>query len=308
MCPVSYADPLLLIERCIVIYTGLVVFQGSLQGETAVPPASCLERENGGERKVLSVIPVLPVVDGFQTVGIQVNGLHEVVGCIAVTCLKNVFAFQYVGQVDVVIGVGTKERIAQTFVVTVQVAGGATQCPVIGIGLVGAERQLENVGGRRHVVQLEGRIDSPFPVILHLVVFQCGRGTQGPLGVERLVESGVDVIGVFTDTAVQVIALHFRQIIVLGVPVVDVGKRSPVVQCPVLWQCVMLVGVDFPAVNMLVGTAYEAGFYLFRTTVEKVLRIGRGKIRVVGSCLESESGGIIQCGIVHLVVSLGMIE
>lgn len=51
MCPVSYADPLLLIERCIVIYTGLVVFQGSLQGETAVPPASCLERENGRERK-----------------------------------------------------------------------------------------------------------------------------------------------------------------------------------------------------------------------------------------------------------------
>mgnify|MGYP007098960995 CR=1 FL=1 len=70
MCPVSYADPLLLIERCIVIYTGLVVFQGSLQGETAVPPASCLERENGRERKVLSVIPVLPVVDGFQTVGV----------------------------------------------------------------------------------------------------------------------------------------------------------------------------------------------------------------------------------------------
>ena len=162
--------------------------------------------------------------------------------------------------------------------------------------------------GRRHVVQLEGRIDSPFPVILHLVVFQCGRGTQGPLGVERLVESGVDVIGVFTDTAVQVVALHFRQIIVLGVLVVDVGKRSPVVQGPVLWQCVMLVGIDFPAVNVLVGTAYEAGFYLFRTTVEKVLCIGRGKIRVVGSCLKSESGGIIQCGIVHLVVSLRMIE
>lgn len=31
----------------------------------------------------------------------------------------------------------------------------------------------------------------------------------------------------------------------------------------------MLVGIDFPAVNVLVGTAYEAGFYLFRTTVEK---------------------------------------
>ena len=68
----------------------------------------------------------MPVVDGFQTVGIQLDGLHEVVGCIAVACLKNVFAFQDVGQVDVVIGVGTKERIAQTFVVTVQVAGGAT--------------------------------------------------------------------------------------------------------------------------------------------------------------------------------------
>ena len=141
----SYADPLLLIERCIVIYTGFVVFQGGLQGETAVPPTSCLERENGGERKILSLIPVLPVVDGFQTVGIQVNGLHEVVGCIAVTCLKNVFAFQNVGQVDVVIGVGTKEWVAQTFVVTVQVAGGATQCPVIGISLVRTERQLENV-------------------------------------------------------------------------------------------------------------------------------------------------------------------
>ena len=145
MCPVSYADPLLLIERCIVIYTGFVVFQGGLQGETAVPPASCLERENSGERKVLSVIPVLPVVDGFQTVGIQVDGLHEVVGCIAVTCLEDVFTFQDVSQIDVVIGVGTKEWVAQTFVVTVQVAGGATQCPVIGISLVRAERQLENV-------------------------------------------------------------------------------------------------------------------------------------------------------------------
>ena len=162
--------------------------------------------------------------------------------------------------------------------------------------------------GRRQVVQLEGGVDSPFPVLLHLVVFYCGRGTQGPLGVERFVESGVDVIGVFTDTAVQVVALHFRQIIVLGVPVVDVGKRGSVVQCPVLWQCVVLVGIDFPAVNVLVGTAYEVGFYLFRTSVEEVLRIGRGKIRVVGSCLKSESGGIIQCGIVHLMVSLGMIE
>ena len=70
----------------------------------------------------------------------------------------------------------------------------------------------------------------------------------------------------------------------------------------------MLVGIDFPAVNVLVGTAYEAGSTSSGLRSKKSCVSVEVKIRVVGSCLKSESGGIIQCGIVHLVVSLRMIE
>ena len=69
-----------------------------------------------------------------------------------------------------------------------------------------------------------------------------------------------------------------------------------------------LVGIDFPAVDLLVRTAYETGFHIFWTPVEEVLGIGRGEIGIVGAGPEPESGGVVQGRVVHLMVCTGIIE
>ena len=75
----------------------------------------------------------------------EVDGVDEVVGCIGVSWVEDVFSFEDVSEMEVVMGVGRKEWVGESLVVRVEVGGGGSECGVMGISVVRGEREVENV-------------------------------------------------------------------------------------------------------------------------------------------------------------------
>ena len=216
------------------------------------------------------------LVDFNQTFGRLVKRLYGVVLGVIEPGTEDVFAFQNIGHFQLILLCRFQQRITmQLRVSAADVRDGILHGPVVGIVLVAAQGELEDMSRGRHIVQVEDGIPVPLAPDGSLVMLHGKGSVQDKVVAETLAEAGIDIPGLLAAVGLH-IAQGIRRgqtftgfgVVIILITVVDAGGvDGSVVQVPAFAQTVFLCQKELPAIDALAVFRVEIEFLVLHAAM-----------------------------------------